>query len=252
MPLFDRPPIDAISVSNNLFSSGTFRLTGGSGVTIRSDASGAVLDANQTQGAWRNFEEGDAVVVSNIGAMSKTPFYFGEQIPGNMFVSSAVFKLSQVNTTSAAMTVQNFDIHFGVYSRVNRTSASLLGSVSQNFNLSTASSASWTGARNFVLTNIGTHTAISSLTGGDYVFGMMFSGGATGSMNKSLFGAGTAAALGVVNPGNNAFSTGTSQGAIPLQGRGSTTVNALPANVQASELVNQVSVRIRPWMFLRS
>lgn len=271
MPLFDRPPIDAISVSNQLFSSGTFRITGGPGVTIgsdasgasvsgqafslvasnstftsgsfrisaagsgltvssdasgallsanpgitgiaasnstwggglsyrvlggsgatvRSDASGAVIDANQTQGAWRNFEQPDAVMITALSAISKTPFYFGEQIPGNMKIASIILKMSAVT----ASTVGSLDVHFGVYTRVNSTSMALLGSASNNFNLSTASSASWSGVNNFVLTSPGTLAAISSLTGGDYVFGMMFSATATPAMNFSLFGAGGSAAL---------------------------------------------------------
>lgn len=246
----------SLVASNSTFTSGSFRVTGGSGVTVRSDASGAVIDANETLGAWRNFEQPDAVMVTHVSAISKVPLYFGEQIPGNIKIASIGLKFSAVT----ASTVGSLDVHFGVYTRVNSTSLALLGSASNNFNLSTASSVSWSGINNYVLTSPGTLAAISSLSGGDYVFGVMFSATATPAMNFSIFGAGGSAALasspiGRILPGANQQSTATSQGLIALQGRGSTTVNALPANVVASEIVNQgsgASAPLRPWMYLRS
>lgn len=256
MPLFDRPPLDAISVSNSIFTQGTFRITGGPGLTIGSDASGASGRAGISFGAWRNFEQQDALMVTHLSAISKVPIYFGEQIEGNLSLANVCFKLSAVT----ANTNCNLDIHFAVYTKVNSTSASLLGSASNNFNLSSASSVSFSGARNFVLTSPGTQAAISTLSGGDYVFGVMFSAGATQSMNFSLFGAGGSAAItasqaiGVIRPGVNQFSTATSQGFEPLMGRGST-VNAFPATVNAAAISNQASgsaVQFRPWMYIRS
>lgn len=256
MPLFDRPPIDAISVSNQLFSSGTFRITGGPAVTVGSDASGATIRAGANLGAWRNFEQQDALMITHLSAISKVPFYFGEQIEGNVTLGNIGFKLSAVTANTNA----SLDVHFGVYTKVNSTSANLLGSASNNFNLSSASSVSFSAIRNFVLTSPGTVAAISTLPAGDYVFGMMFSAGATQSMNFSLFGAGGSAAIsasqpvGVIRPGANQMSTATSQGFQPLMGRG-TTVNALPAAISAPMLSNQVSgaaAPLRPWIYLRS
>jgi hypothetical protein len=75
-------------------------------------------------------------------------------------------------------------------------------------------------------------------------------------MNASLMGAATASyPLGLIMPGTNSVSAGTSQGAMALWGRGSTTVNALPANVVRSELVNQgsgASAHLHPWIYIRS
>lgn len=256
MPLFDRPPIDAISVSNSLFSSGTFRITGGPGVTVGSDASGASIKGGINFGAWRNFEQQDALMITHLSAISKVPFYFGEQLEGNLTLANIGFKMSAVT----ASTIASLDVHFGVYTKVNSTSANLLGSASNNFNLSTASSVSFSAIRNFVLTSPGTETGISTLSAGDYIFGMMFSATATAAMNFSLFGAGGSAAIsasqpvGVVRPGANQFSTATSQGFQPLMGRG-TTVNALPATINAAALSNQISgagVPIRPWIHIRS
>jgi hypothetical protein len=56
-------------------------------------------------------------------------------------------------------------------------------------------------------------------------------------------------------PGTNQLSTGTSQGIAGLYGRGSTTVNAMPANVGAADLVNQgigASSPMKPYIFIRS
>ena len=133
----------------------------------------------------------------------------------------------------------------------------LLGSLSEAYVVSSASSVSFSGIRNLVMTGIGTHTALSVLQPGNYGFGMMFSAGATASMNASLMGASTAnGPLGMHLAGDElSMSTGTSQGAQALWGRGSTTVNAMPANVVRSELVNQgsgASVQLHPWIYLRS
>lgn len=259
MPLFDRPPIDAISVSNNLFSSGTFRMTGGPFNTVGSDVSGASIsvDPNPDLAAWRNFEQQDAVLLTNVSQIFKTPFYFGEVPEGDIKLGSIGFKASFVTNN----TLQSFSLHFGVYTRVNSTSMALLGSASDTYNISSASSSSFTKDRNIVMTSPGTHTAISTLSGGGYVFGMMISAGAGASANFSLYGAGGSAAVsassptGVIRPGANQFSTGSTQGMQPLMGRGISTVNALPANVVASELVNQTSgslAPLRPWILMRS
>lgn len=200
----------------------------------------------------QNFPMGLATLMTHAASISKTPFYFPMSVGGRLTANSYVIRLSAVTTA----TLQSFSVHAGFYTLVNSTSMALLGSWSESYVQSTASSASWSGVRNYVMTGIGTHTALSVLTGGDYVVGMMFSAGAAGSMAQSIFGAGTAAGpLGRVVPGVNQNSTGTSQGAMPLNGRGSTTVNALPANVVASELINQgsgASMQLHPWVYIRS
>lgn len=253
------PGIIGASASNSVFTSGTFRITGGPHATVGSDASGASIsvDANPNLAGWRNFEQQDAIMLTHIAGISKTPFYFGEQLEGDLTLNQIGLKMSAVT----ANTLVSMTAHFGVYSKVNSSSASLLGSVSDTFNVSSGSSVSFSGIRNWVLTSPGTHTAISTLSAGDYVFGMMFSAGATASMNLSLFGAGGSAAvtasapMGVVRPGANQLSTVSTQGFMPLAGRGITTVNALPANVVASEILNQgsgTSAMLRPWMHIRA
>ena len=148
-------------------------------------------------------------------------------------------------------------VHFGVYTFVNSTSAALLGSGSDAFVVSSASSVSFSAQRNLVLTSPGTVAAISSLSAGNYLFGCMFSATATGAMNASIYAASAAAGprMGRIMPGTNQLSTGTSQGIAGLYGRGSTTVNAMPANVVASEVVNQgigASSPMKPYIFIRS
>ena len=54
----------------------------------------------------------------------------------------------------------------------------LLGSHSEAYVISSATSASFSGIRHLVMTGIGTHTALSDLGRGNYGFGMMFSAGA--------------------------------------------------------------------------
>lgn len=271
-----------IAASNTTYTSGTVIITAGGGaITVQSNTNQRVdlsvpatsslsASANitlSTNGStilfsgprpapliydWANFQQADAVIMTHVASISKTPFYWSEEVPGGITLNSVALKLSNVATA----TLQSFTIHFGVYTFVNSTSMALLGSISETFVLSTASSASWSGPRMYVMTAAGTHTALSSLSAGDYGFGLMFSAGATGSMHYSLFGAGsTGGPLGRVVPGVNQASTGTSQGAQALIGRGSSTVNALPAGVVASEIINQgsgASAQLRPWIYIRS
>lgn len=233
----------------------TTSLSAYSNITLSVDVSTIKFSVANTpkEHVWENFPAMDANLLTHISGISKTPFYWPERLQGPMTLNSVVLRMSNVATA----TLQSFDVHFGVYTYVNSTSVALLGSASNNFNVSTASSVSFSGQRHYVLTSPSTQTAISNLSEGDYVFGMMFSAGATGSMHQSLYGASNAAGgvLGVIKPGNNQLSTATSQGAYALFGRGSTTVNLLPANVQASELVNQGSAgsqAIQPWIMIRS
>ena len=146
--------------------------------------------------------------------------------------------------------------HLGVYTFVNSTSAALLGSHSEAYVVSSASSVSLSGVRNLVMTGIGTHATLSSLTGGEYLIGMMFSATATNAMNASLLGAsGGAGPLGAIHPGTNNLSAATNQGIQVMNGRGSTTVNAMPANVSSADLINQgqgASMALHPWIYIRS
>ena len=202
-------------------------------------------------GDWQNMPAGTGGLQTHIASISKTPFYWHEAIP-RITANSLAFRVSFVT----ANTLASLSAHLGIYTFVNSTSMALLGSLSEAYVISSASSASFSGIRNLVMTGIGTHTALSTLGPGNYGFGMMFSAGASQSMNASLMGASTASGpLGMIFPGTNSASTATSQGVQGLWGRGSTTVNAMPANVVRSELVNQgsgASAQLHPWIYIRS
>jgi len=147
-------------------------------------------------------------------------------------------------------------MHLGVYTLVNSTSAHRLASHSEAYVVSSATSVSLSNVRMLIMTGIGTHATLSTLSHGDYLFGMMFSATATNAMNFSLYGASTGGGpLGGLYPGTNNVSAATSQGVQAMLGRGSTTVNVMPADVQASELVNYgqgASMQLHPWIYIRS
>jgi hypothetical protein len=239
------------TISINAPATSSLSATGG----IQISTNGSTIsigNGGQTAADWQNFAQGYAGLMTNIAGISKTPFYWHMELPARITANSLAFKVSFVTNN----TLQSLSAHLGVYTFVNSTSMALLGSVSEAYVYSSASSASFTGVRNLVMTGIGTHTALSVLSEGIYGFGMMFSAGASQSMNASLMGASTASfPLGMIFPGTNSASTGTSQGVKALWGRGSTTVNAMPANVVRSELVNQgsgASAHLHPWIYIRS
>jgi hypothetical protein len=205
-----------------------------------------------TAAMWENMPAMEAVLYTHMSGVSKVPFYWIENIPGIQPANIAL-RVSQVTANSDL----SVSVHFGIYTFVNSTSAALLGSAANAFHVSSASSVSFSAQRNWILTSPGTHTAISSLSGGNYLFGVMFSASATNAMNASIYAATQAAGprLGRIMPGTNQLSTATSQGIAGLYGRGSTTVNAMPANVVASEVVNQgigASSPMKPYIFIRS
>jgi hypothetical protein len=251
MPLFDRPPIDAISASDALFSSGTFRMTGGPGVTIGSDLSGATFKAGAALGAYQNFAPNDLAIFTTASAVTKTPFYYPLPIQGHITVNSVGLPLSLSAFTGTALSAT---IHWGLYTRVNSTSANLLGSVSDTFVVSSASSASASGLRAFYLTSPSTNIGLSNLVPDDYIAGFMISATAAGAIQGTLVGHGSGLGFqGRLVPGVNQYSTGSTQGAV-LTGRGSTTVGALPATLVASDLwnVGASSGGFVPWTYLRS
>lgn len=252
--------VSGISASNTNYTSGVVQFTGvGGGITVSSntgqrvDLSVAAANSYKLH-AWQNMPALDATSLTRLTAISKTPFYWPETVFGAMTPSSIALKMLWVLTSTQC----SFSVHFGVYTFANSTSANLLGSGSDAFVVSSNSSASFSSVRNWVLTSPGTVAAISNLTPGNYLFGMMVSAAATASMDLNLMGASVASAgdvVGMVLPGTNQVSTGTSQGVKGLHGRGSTTVNVMPAAVSAADLVNQgtgASAPLHPYLFIRS
>ena len=201
---------------------------------------------------WQNMPRAQASLISHVSAFSKTPIYWNDHIDGELTAKSLAFAISMVTASQPL----SLSVHLGVYTFVNSTSASRLASHSEAYVVSSASSVSLSGVRNIVMTGIGTHATLSTISGGEYLLGMMFSATATNAMNFSLLGAsGGAGPLGGIYPGTNALSTGTSQGVQAMHGRGSTTVNAMPAGVSAADLINQgqgASMQLHPWIYIRS
>ena len=179
----------------------TSSLSGTGGIQISTNGSTiSIGDGGRLIEAWENFPQGNAALETHISAISKTPLYWHEVIPGRMTANSVVFRVSMVTASQPL----SLSAHMGIYTKVNSTSMALLGSFSEAYVVSSASSVSFSGVRNLVMTAIGTHTALSVLSGGDYGFGMMFSATATNAMNASLMGASTAnGPLGVLLPGTN-------------------------------------------------
>jgi uncharacterized protein (UPF0254 family) len=247
----------ATSGTMALISSGTVTLFAGNNITISQSGTNTLVISGPNipkLHAWQNMPEMDAGPLTYLTAISKTPFFWPESLPGAATLNNVAFLASVVTTG----TLQSFTVHFGVYTYVNSSSGGLLQSVSETFLLSTATSASFSGQRIFVLTSPSTATGISNLTPGAYVFASMISAGASASMNLSLFGATNNTAvgpLGAILPGANAVFAATNNGNLPLMGRGSVTVNVLPAGIAATDLVNQgsgASAPIHPYMQLRS
>jgi len=230
----------------------TSSLSAVSGIKISTNGSTISIGYGMPLADWENMPRAQASLLSHLSGFSKTPIYWNDLINGDVTAKSLAFAISMVTASQPL----SLSAHLGVYSIVNSTSGSLIGSVSEAYVVSSASSVSLSGVRNLVMTGIGTHTALSVLTGGRYMLGMMFSATATNAMNASLLGAsGGAGPLGGISPGTNQLSTGTTQGIQQLAGRGSVTVNAMPANVAATDVINQGtagSMALHPWIYIRS
>jgi hypothetical protein len=251
--------VSALGASDTTYTSGKVDFTGGNNITVQSSAGqqikiSAPNTTSETQwniANYSNMDPADVRAISHASVLSGIPMFWPDVVPGNITLNSVAFQVSHVNTS----TLQSFSVQLGVYTQVNSTSMALLGSASDAFVYSTASSVSWSGVRDIVLTSPGTHTAISTLSAGQYVFGLNLSVAATGSMNFSLRGQSTAGpTLGNIKPATNVFSTATSQGAIPLYGRFSASSAAMPANVAASSIRNQgaATQQVCPFIYIRS
>ena len=93
---------------------------------------------------WENMPQAQASLISHVSGFSKTPIYWNDHIDGDLTAKSLAFAISMV-TASQPLSVS---AHLGVYTIVNSTSANLLGSVSEAYVVSSASSVSLSGVRN--------------------------------------------------------------------------------------------------------
>lgn len=263
----------ALSASDSVFSSGTIVLSGQGALTVGTGASTINFSVPQTSSLsadagvtistvgstihfsagfapmaqFENFPINQIVTLSSASALSKKPLFWAEDIPGGLTMNRVLGQLNHVTTNSA----QSYSVHFGVYSIVNSSSLSLLGSASDSYAFSTASSASYSGQRGFVMTSPSTVPGISNLGAGAYIFASMVSAAANGSMNFQIMGAsGVALMSGLVGPGVNVYTTASTGGF--LQGYYTATSGNLPANVALSEIQDLGTAVIKPYMLIRS
>ena len=257
MPLFDRPPIDAVSVSNSLFSSGTFRITGGPQITVGSDASGAVLSAGVVGSFFENAIPDPSSAQTGLALASVNTNMAGgrllvqpispsnELFPMNITVTRADLNFSGSATTSSTNLSQAFTSSFmlGFYTRSNSTRIDLLNSVL----LSTAAGASTANySRALGARYLSMHSSLfSSLPvfteGGRYWFAQLIrTAGAIYTSNSYLmqFGMYQGATSQRSGQLGAAASSGTSYNAwYPFMGVHSlTTHTALPASLAHSDL----------------
>jgi hypothetical protein len=242
----------ALAGGNNITLSGH----SDSATNLTISAPNTTSETNYNLAFWEPFPPQQASRWGLAPTYSKTPFYFPVTIPGNLTLNSVGVRLSVVTGN----TIASFSQHFGVYTLVNSTSAALAGSASNAYVVSSASSVSLSSVRDWYLTSPSTVPGMSVLTPGNYIFGMMWSATASNAMNFSIIGQMSSAnssnyvPWGVIGPGTNALTTATSAGVNRFLGQGSTTVDAMPANVIAAEIRNQAtaSPALAPYIFIRS
>ena len=148
-------------------------------------------------------------------------------VDGTLSASECMWQMSRSTSGS-----NFFSLHVGMYSFVNNTQISLIGSNSHSF--SATATASVSGVRQF---EISMGSNFSTFAPGDYVFAMLFLATNTASFNYSLIGGSTAnPGLGIVLPGADQYSTATTHQRIPFWGRYSANSGSLPNSVGMSEV----------------
>jgi hypothetical protein len=261
VPLWDRPPIDAISVSNALFSSGTFRITGGPGVVVGSDASGASISAAVAGSFWENGvpQVGDTVGGMALGSTSLNTNVAGgrlliqpmspanELFPFNISATRADLDFWGGKTTSSANWSAAFSSTFflGFYTRVNSTQLSIVNSVSKSFTgpLSSQNSSMFVGPRFLSFHSSAFSSAPNFTEGGRYWFAQLVrtSGaiytetGTVGNFQLGMYQGGSTQRSGQIGVGP---SSGTSSNAwYPFMGVHSlTTHTSLPGTLGNSDI----------------
>ena len=170
--------------------------------------------------------------ITNITAVSLTPLFIPFRMDGELTWNQMRIEMSRGTNSS-----NDFTIGAAIYTFVNSTQLSRLGSLQNAF--SNTATASITGVRQFALD--GMESAATALTPGNYVMMMYFSAASTSAMNYSLRGAQTVAPpVGLIGSGTNNVTTATSQlssifGAQFL-GRYSTTTGSPPDSVDLSQV----------------
>lgn len=257
MPLFDRPPIDAISVSNSLFSSGTFRITGGPGITVGSDASGATMSAGVVGSFFENAIPDPGTAQSGLGLASVNTNMAGgrlimqplapsnELFPMNISATRMDLNFSGSATTSSTNLSAAFTSSFmiGFYTRVDSTRLDLVNSalVTTAAGASTANYSRALGARYLSFHSSQFSSAPVFTEGGRYWFAQLIrTSGAIYTSNSYLMQFGMHHGMSVQRSGQlgAAASSNTSYNAwYPFMGvHATTTHTALPVSIAHSHL----------------
>jgi len=234
--------IGGIAVSNSTtYTSGTVVLAAGPNITLSTD--GQTINISGAGGgggggyalydfanlSWRAFISN----ITNMTAISQRPIFVPFVLPGSLSWNVGAIEVSRAASGSNLFTAQ-----FGIYTFVNSTQISLLGSLQNTY--SATDTASVSGIRRILFT--GAPSEITALTPGLYVMGMYFSASAgTASMNYSLRGGQTVGPpVGAILPGENQNITATSQlSTMPIArflGRYTATTSRLPSSVALSQL----------------
>ena len=226
--------VSAGTTSNNLqtvvFSNSNGVTFGLNGSTITASAAGGGGAAPTMRYATSPWAADNVALITNITALSQRPIFVPFQVMGDLTANEIMWKMSRSTSGS-----NNFTLHFGIYSYVNTTQISLIGSNSHSW--SNTATASISGVRMFEA-SLGTD--FSSLTAGQYIAAFIFSNTASASANYSLMGGTTLNPhVGVLHAGADSYATHTSHQPIPLHGRYSTTTGALPNSVGQSQVIGQ-------------
>ncbi len=221
---------------------------GVNGQTITATAAGGA--AAQPARRWAQPEMIRATLsnVTTLTAITSRPFFMPYFHPaGDLTISRVNWEMSRSTSGS-----NHFTAHFGIYTYVNDTQISLLGSVSGSY--SNTATASISGVRRFAIS--GLPAAISTLTPGGYVMGWLFNATATASINYFLRGVQTASpVLGGVLEGADQYNTATSYNFAPFYGRLTGNSANLPGSVADSQVIGQFSGASHPigmWMMLNN
>jgi hypothetical protein len=183
--------------------------------------------------SWRDF----ITNVTTITALSQLPIFVPFVLPGSLTWNRGAIEVSRSTSGSNLFTMQ-----VGIYTFVNSTQISLLGSLQNTY--SGSDTANIAGIRRILWTGMG--TGATALTPGPYVLGLYFSASAgTASMNYSLRGGQTVGPVGNILPGANSNITATSQlSSLPLArflGRYTATTANLPGSVAFSQVQHWTS-----------
>jgi hypothetical protein len=204
--------------------------------------------SSMTLSAYENLDYRAGIANATYLASLTRPLCVPFRVPGHIAFSQLAVEMSRSAAGSNAFTV-----HAGLYTYVNATQMSLLGSVSNSY--SNTATASVNAIRQLLVT--GFPSGATSLTPGNYNLMLFFSAAATASMNYHLRGAVTAAMPGLIGPGANNVTTATSQlsslsdRGLVFLGRYSTT-GAPPPNAVTLSHIEQWSSGVVPYFRLQT